>query len=101
MAEKKPVYMLFIGRPKQAWYELSEKERKEHQDKMTKSGEEVGGKTIVTAWSRWSNEEWSLFGVAEFPDIEAVQKRVRFNEESEHYKYFEMKTYLGTHWEPV
>jgi hypothetical protein len=34
----------------------------------------IGGKEMVACNSSWSNESWTMFGIEEFPDIEAVQR---------------------------
>jgi len=46
---------------------------------------------------RWSNEEWDFVGIEEWPTIEALEKRAKFEkEELEAFRYVESKTYLGT-----
>ena len=62
---------------KEAWFRLSEEERKEFVDKAMKDVEEVGGKWIAHCNCYWSNEEWVWFGCMKFPDIEAVQKHAK------------------------
>ena len=99
MAEKKPIIKVYLWRPREAWLRLSDEERKELNDKVEKNLEQVGGKTIVTCMSYWSDEEWVMFGVEEFPDIEAVQEHAQFLVETYNsLRYSEAKTYLGTRW---
>jgi hypothetical protein len=46
---------------------------------------------------RWSNEEWNYVGVEEWPTIEALEKRGKFeNEELEKFRIIKSKSYLGT-----
>jgi len=41
-----------------------------------------------------------LFGVEEFPDIEAVQKLAEMHDELNWHRYVEVMSVLGTEWEP-
>lgn len=96
MVEKKTIIKVLFVKPKEAYFRLSEEERKELADKAMKDVEEVGGKWIAFCDCYWSNDEWVWFGVMEFPDIEAVQKHTKFIEELEQFRYVESKSYLGT-----
>ena len=96
MAEKKPIIALYLWKPKEAWFRLSEEEQKELTDETLKSIEEVGGKRIVNCYCRWSNPEWDMFAVFEYPNIEAVQNLAKPQGELEVFRYVEMKAYLGT-----
>jgi hypothetical protein len=91
-----PIYKLFLNRFTGAWYELSEEERNNHMAKVSDILQKVGAKTIVMCTSAWSAEQWMIFGVTEFPDIEAVQKSVELFYEIGHYRYVEAETMLGT-----
>ena len=95
MAWKKPIYKFWFSKPKKAWWQLSEDERNEIGKKIDKKAEEVGAKTIITCTPYWSNEEWAMMGVQEFPDIEAVQEFAVFLWET-NARYVESKTYLCT-----
>jgi hypothetical protein len=98
MAE--PIYQLFLGKPTEAWYQLSEEERASLLSKSVKSLEEVGAKPLLMCMSLWSSEQWMFFGVEEFPDIEAVQKHTETLLGFDHYRYLESMSVLGTAWEP-
>ena len=87
-------------KPKEAWYQLSEDERNALAAKSMESLERVGGKTVVSCFSGWSSEEWMLFGVEEYPDIEAVQKNQEEQIAFDWFRYLESKSMLGTKWEP-
>ena len=97
MAEKKPIIRLMFARIKEAFYKLSEEEKKEFMLKDRKNLEELGCKVLMMIDCRWSNEEWNFIGVEEWPTLEVLEKRAKFEyEELEKYKYIESKTYLGT-----
>ena len=91
-----PVYKLWMAKLTEAGYQLSEEERSNHMAKINEALEKVGGKTIITCSSAWSSEEWLWFGLEEFPDIEAVQKRTEDLLELDHYRYIESTSLLGT-----
>ena len=58
--------------------------------------DQVGGKMVVICNSDWSNEQWRVFGVEEFPDIEAVHKHTKLLNELEWYRYLDSVSTLGT-----
>ena len=91
-----PIYKLWLNRMKNAWYQLSEDERSSHIAKVQEILQQVGAKGVITCTPAWSAEQWSIFGVTEFPDVEAVQRSVELFYEIDHYRYFEAETMLGT-----
>jgi hypothetical protein len=97
MDEKKPIIRVYFAKIKEAFYNLSEEEKKEFMRKDRKNLDELGCKVLMMCDCRWSNEEWNFVGVEEWPSIEALEKRAKFEyEELEKYRYVESKTYLGT-----
>jgi len=71
----------------------------EQQDRLAKVGaalEQVGGKPVVICAPGWSNEQWQVFGVEEFPDIEAVQKHTQLLNELNWGRYLTSVSILGT-----
>jgi hypothetical protein len=58
--------------------------------------EKAGGKELVVCSASWSNEQWPLFGVEEFPDIEAVQRHAQMLIDLNWGRYIESRTTLGT-----
>ena len=94
-----PVCKLYMFKYTDAWYQLSEEEKKSHVAKVDAALEKVGGKTIVQCVSLWASEQWLSFGVEEFPDIEAVQQHTRDLFELDHYRYLECTSILGARFE--
>lgn len=94
--EKKPVIKIWFAKIKEAYFRLSEEERNSIESKRVKKFEELGGKLLVGGTPYWSNEEWAVFGVEEFPDVEAVQEYAEFMIGLGWLRYFESKTYLAT-----
>jgi hypothetical protein len=91
-----PIYKLWLNRLTEAWYQLSEEEQKQHFARVQAILDELGAKSVVTCTPTWSAEQWTLFGVTEFPNIEAVQASVQRFVEIGHYRYIEAETILGT-----
>ena len=95
--KKKPIIRLLFAKIKEAFYNLSEKEKMEFMLKDRKNWEELGCKLLMMIDCRWSNEEWNYIGVEEWPSLEALEKRAKFEyEELKKYRIIESKTYLGT-----
>ncbi len=90
------IYHLYLVKPTEAWYQLSQEE----QDKLFAKGAEalaqVGGKEIVVCNSRWASEQWPFWGVEQYPDIEAVQKHAELLNAFNWFRYVESMTLLGT-----
>lgn len=94
--EKTPIIKVYFAKRTEAWSKLTEEKRNELEEKARKKFKEVGAKAIVRCPCYWSNEEWTSFGVEEYPNIEAVQEFAEFLLELEWPNYSESKTYLGT-----
>src|SRR4051812_28695800 len=91
-----PIYKLWQAKFNEAWFQLSPEEQ--HQ-RLTNVGEalaQVGGKSVVLCNSGWSNEQWRIFGVEEFPDIEAVQKHRQLLNDLDWDRYLDGVSTLGT-----
>jgi hypothetical protein len=98
MAE--PIYKLWMFRPTEAFYKLSKEERDSLANKAVEDIEKAGGKSVLMCNPTWSTERWWLFGIDEFPDIEAVQKLTELLVERDNFRYIEVESMLGTKWQP-
>ena len=96
-----PIYKLWMFRPTEAWYQLSKEERDALGNKALEDIEKAGGKSVLMCSPTWSTERWWLFGVDEYPDIEAVQKFTRILSGRDHFRYIESYSMLGTKWSPL
>jgi len=94
-----PIYKLWMFKYNEAWYKLSDEERKKQFAKLKKAYEQVGGKMFIVCNSDWSAEQWRAFGIDEFPDIEAAQKFAELLQEQDHFRYIESASMLGTKWD--
>jgi hypothetical protein len=98
--KKKPIYKLFLMKPKEAWYRLSKEEQqalvKQDTELSEQRTKELGGRNILTCDCFWSTEDWLLFGVEEYPDIESVKASTASFRKMGWFKYFESRIILGT-----
>jgi hypothetical protein len=96
MAENRPIIRLMFVNIKEAFNNLSEEEQMAFMVKDRKNLEELGCK-FETINLSGSNEEWQVIGIEEWPSMEAIEKRDKFErEELEIHRYVEYKTIVGT-----
>jgi hypothetical protein len=91
-----PIYKLYMFKPTEAWYQLSEKKKSAHIVQLSKALKKVGGKEIVACFSGWNSEQYLGWGVERFPDIESVQKHHALLVTLNWFRYFESNSFLGT-----
>ena len=91
-----PIYKVFLFRNTEAYYQASEEQRNEFFSKLNAAFEKVGGKRLVTCNSYWSSDQWQVFGVESFPNIEAVQQYAEIMNELNMPRYVESMSVLGT-----
>ncbi|MDA0525808.1 hypothetical protein [Methanococcoides alaskense] len=97
MDEKKPIIRMYFVKIKETFVDLSEEEKMEFMHKDRENMDGLGMKQTMLIDCRWSNEEWDYIGIKEWPTLEALVKRAKFEkEEIETFRYVESKTYLGT-----
>ena len=92
----KPIYKVFLGRPTEAWHQLSKEEQDSIFAKTNQALEKVGGKSVLVCDSSWATEQWVFFGVEVYPDIEAVQKFTEMLNELNWFRYMEAISTVGT-----
>ena len=68
--------------------------------KLDAAFQKVGGKRIVLCDSSWASEEWPVFGVEQFPNIEAVQQYAEALAELNLPRYLVSVSILGTELQP-
>jgi hypothetical protein len=96
MTENKPIIRLMFVNIKETFSDLSDEEKMEFMRKDRKNLDELGCK-FETINCSGSNEEWQFIGIEEWPSMEAIEKRTKFEkEELELPKYVESKTIVGT-----
>jgi hypothetical protein len=91
-----PVYKLFYGRRTQAGYQLSSEEEQKLFARLQEALAKVGGKSIVLCDSNWASEQWTFWGVEQYPDLEALQAHTKLLDEFKWFQYIESRTLLGT-----
>ncbi len=93
----KPVYLYFVVLGfTEAWYQLSKDEQDQLWAKNDEISKRVGAKTIIMCDSRWADEATVGWGVEEYPDMDAYQKKVEDFANLGWYRYILAKSILGT-----
>jgi hypothetical protein len=86
-------------KPKDAWYQLSKEEQqtlvKQDVEVSHRMMEKLGDRSVLACDCFWSTEDWLLFGVEEYPDVESVQESTEALREMGWFKYFESRIILG------
>ena len=96
MDKNKPIIRLLFAKIKEAFYNLPEEEMKAFMIKDRKNLDELGCKWWLINCC-WSTEEWDAIGIEEWPSLEALEKRAKFeNEVLQKFRIIKSKTYLGT-----
>ncbi len=96
MAENKPIIRLMFVNMKEAFNDLYDEEKMAFMVKDRKNLDELGC-TFETINCSGSNEEWQFIGIEEWPSMEAIEKRAKFEkEELDIQRYVEYKTIVGT-----
>ena len=96
MAENKPIIRLMFVNIKEPFFDLSDEEKMAYMVKDRKNLDELGC-TFEMVNLTGSNEEWQYIGIEEWPSMEAIEKRAKFEkEELEIQRYVEYKTFVGT-----
>ena len=90
------VYKLWQGRSTEAWHALSAEEQQRLLGQAQKALDTAGGKELVICSAAWSNERWPLFGLEEFPDIDAVHRHAQLLLDLNWARYVESRTTVGT-----
>jgi hypothetical protein len=95
MAENKPIIRLMFVNIKETFNDLSDEEKMAYMVKDRKNLEELGC-TFEMINLTGSNEEWQYIGIEEWPSMEAIEKRTKFEkEELDIQRYVEYKTIVG------
>lgn len=92
----RPIYKLFMFKPTEAWYQLSDEKKENMKEQLAKALKKVGGKEVVHCFSGWNSEQYLGWGVEKFPNIEAVQKHHALLVDLNWFRYAESNSYLGT-----
>ncbi|MEJ2214910.1 MAG: hypothetical protein P8Y20_12865 [Gammaproteobacteria bacterium] len=97
MAENKPIIRLYFAKMKNSFLELPEEEKVAFMQKDRENLDELGMKAITMINCTGLNQEWDYIGVEQWPSMEAIEKREKFeNEVLNVSKYVDSKTYHGT-----
>jgi hypothetical protein len=81
---------------KKEFLELPDEEKATFMQKDRKNLDELGMKAITMINCTGFPQKWDYIGIEQWPSIEAIVKREKFEKEELHVsKYVDYKTYLG------
>ena len=92
----RPIYKVFMFKPTEAWYQISNQKRNQIKGQLAKALKKVGGQEVVLCFSGWNSEQYLGWGVEKFPNIEAVQKHHALLVDLGWFRYADSNSYLGT-----
>jgi len=96
MTKQKPLVRLFFAKMKQEFFDLPEDKRTEFMRKDRSNLDGLGMKAISMIDCTGFTSEWDYIGVEEWPSLEAIRERERFeSDELEISKFVEYRTYQG------
>jgi hypothetical protein len=90
------IYKLWQGRFTEAWHQLPEQEQQRLLGQVMEALNTTGARELVVCDAAWSNERWPVFGIEEYPDLEAVQRHEQLLTELNWARYIDSRTTLGT-----
>ncbi len=93
--EKLPVYKLWFMKPTIEVSKMPKELLEENMRKHNEFFQQSGGKLLIQANMAWSNEEYSYFGIEEFPSLAALVEFQNCLGEMDWTSYLISKTYLG------
>lgn len=97
MQDNQPIIRLYFAKMKDAFAALPEDQRAAFMKKDRENLDALGMQAVAMIDCRWSNEEWDYVGVEQWPSLDAIEQRERFErEELEVSRYVESKTLLGS-----
>jgi hypothetical protein len=93
----KKIYKLCLIRGyTEAYYQLSEEEKKQLWDHVTNAIEKAGAKMATPYYNcRWSNDKYLTFFTMEYPSVEAAMMDTAGVEEAGLFRYIVSETILG------
>ena len=93
----KKIYKLCLIRGyTEAYYQLTDDEKKSLWDRVGKVIETAGAKMATPSYDcRWSNDKYSSFFTMEYPDVESAMRDTAGVEKAELFRYMVSETILG------
>lgn len=92
---RKPVYRVFLSRPSPLSYGLPADDHEEMLRRTQEAAQVAGAKPVLSAYTRWNNEEWEYFGVEQFTSAEDALRYTQYLSISSWYRYTVSRSFLG------
>lgn len=92
---RKAIYRVYLSRPSPLAYGLPPEEHEEMLRRTQEAAQVAGAKPVLSAYTRWNNEEWEYFGVEQFPSAEDALRYTQYLSVSSWYCYTISRSFLG------
>lgn len=92
---RKPIYRVFLSRPSPLSYGLPADDHEEMLRRTHEAAQVAGAKPVLSAYTRWNNEEWEYFGVEQFASAEDALRYTQYLSVSSWYRYTVSRSFLG------
>ena len=97
MSDGKPIVRILFVKMRDAFHCLPEEEKGSFMHRDRQNLDSLGMRAISMIDCRWSNEEWDFIGVEEWPSLEALEERARFERDQLcTYRYTDSQSFVGT-----
>lgn len=90
----KPIFKVYLMRPTPLYWDDQEG-RNAIIGKFTEAAKQSGVAQILSVYSRFNNEEYQVFGLERYPNLQAFLEKQYIQEMSGWYKYVQGISYLG------
>lgn len=90
-----PIYKVFLARPTEAWYALTQEQKDKLMAGHEEAAKEAGLKPVVSCDSSWCSDTWPFWGVEKYPNLKAEKKFTGLLLKLDWFRYFESITLLG------
>jgi len=88
--------LVLIKSYKEAYYQLSEEEKERLYAQIGRNVEKAGAKMVGPYYNcRWSNDQYQMFFLMEYPDLESALKDAAEAEAFELFRYLDSETILA------
>jgi hypothetical protein len=90
-----PIYKVWLTRPTEAWYALTQAEKDKLMTAHGEAAKEAGLKPVINCDSSWCSDMWLFWGVEKYPSMKAEKKFHALLVKLDWFRYFESLTLLG------
>ena len=95
-----PIYKLWAFKSAAAWYQASESEKSQLISGLDEAREKTGNKMLISGDPSWSSEQYSHFGIDEFPHFASAREFSTLLNDLQMPRYVNSMSLLGSAMQP-